>query len=109
MKAGNGLILPADPSVPTRNRKIKRAQYTLWLTYNRPVLTMKSKYMNPQKIINTLKHKEFIKVVHQGTCFENGAAVYAKEIRENIFLLFIILKDIEIENIQALIAHFDCF
>lgn len=65
--------------------------------------------MNGQEIINTLKHKEFIKVVHNGDCFEDGAAVYAKEIKENIFLLFIILKDIDIENIQALIAHFDCF
>ncbi|WP_407846447.1 hypothetical protein [Chryseobacterium sp. KCF3-3] len=65
--------------------------------------------MNCQKIINTLKHKEFVKVTHQGDCFEDGAAVYAKEIKENIFLLFIILKDIDIENIQALIAHFDCF
>ncbi|WP_413930633.1 hypothetical protein [Chryseobacterium sp. T20] len=70
---------------------------------------MKSKCMNGQKIINTLKHKEFVKVIHQGDCFEDGAAVYAKEIKENIFLLFIILKDIDIENIQALIAHFDCF
>lgn len=65
--------------------------------------------MDAQKIITTLKHKEFIKIVHKGNCFEDGAAVYAKEIKENIFLLFIILKDIDIENIQALIAHFDCF
>lgn len=65
--------------------------------------------MDHQKIINTLKYKEFIKIVHKGDFFEDGAAVYAKEIRENIFLLFVILKDIDIENIQALIAHFDCF
>lgn len=65
--------------------------------------------MDCQKIIKTLRHKDFVKVSHTGKCFENGAAIYAKEIRENIFLLFIILKDIEIENIQALIAHFDCF
>ncbi|UTX49450.1 hypothetical protein [Chryseobacterium sp. MA9] len=65
--------------------------------------------MDCQKIIKTLRHKDFIKVDHTGKCFEGGAAIYAKEIRENIFLLFIILKDIDIENIQALIAHFDCF
>jgi hypothetical protein len=70
---------------------------------------MKSKYMDCQKIIKTLRHKDFVKVSHTGKCFEDGAAVYAKEIKENIFLLFIILKDIDIENIQALIAHFDCF
>ncbi|PWN71444.1 hypothetical protein C1631_002120 [Chryseobacterium phosphatilyticum] len=70
---------------------------------------MKSNYMECQKIIRMLKHKEFIKVSHTGNCFEDGAAIYAKEIKENIFLLFVILKDIDIENIQALIAHFDCF
>ncbi|MGE8536916.1 hypothetical protein KYG33_03400 [Chryseobacterium sp. D764] len=70
---------------------------------------MKSKYMDGQKIIKTLRHKDFIKITHSGTCFGDGAAIYAKEIKENIFLLFIILKDIDIESIQALIAHFDCF
>ncbi|AZA83588.1 hypothetical protein C1637_14940 [Chryseobacterium lactis] len=65
--------------------------------------------MDCQKIIRTLKHKDFIKVANDGKWFENGAAIYAKEIKENIFLLFIILKDIDIDNIQALIAHFDCF
>ena len=65
--------------------------------------------MDGQKIIKTLRYKDFIKVAHTGMCFEDGAAIYAKEIRENIFLLFIILKNIDIENIQALIAHFDCF
>lgn len=66
-------------------------------------------YMDCQKIIKTLKHKNFIKVSNNGQCFEDGAAVYAKEIKDNIFLLFVILKDIDIENIQAFIAHFDCF
>ena len=65
--------------------------------------------MDCQKIVKTLKHKDFIKVPHKGNWFEDGAAVYAKEIKDNIFLLFVILKDIEIENIQALIAHFDSF
>lgn len=65
--------------------------------------------MDCQKIIKTLKHRDFVKISHTGKCFEDGAAIYAKEIKENIFLLFIILKDIDIENIQALIAHFDCF
>ncbi len=66
-------------------------------------------YMDGQKIIKTLRNRDFIKIPHAGECFEDGAAIYAKEIKENIFLLFIILKDIDIENIQALIAHFDCF
>lgn len=70
---------------------------------------MNPQIMDCQKIIKTLKHKDFIKVTHKGKWFEEGATVYAKEIKDNIFLLFIILKDINIENIQALIAHFDCF
>ena len=65
--------------------------------------------MDCQKIIKTLKHKNFIKINNNGKCFENGAAVYAKEIEDHIFLLFVILKDIDIENIQAFIAHFDSF
>ncbi len=65
--------------------------------------------MDCHKIVKTLKHKDFIKVSNRGNWFEDGAAIYAKEIKNNIFLLFVILKDIEIENIQALIAHFDCF
>lgn len=66
-------------------------------------------YMDCQAIIQTLKHKNFIKVSNNGQCFENGAAVYAKEIKDNIFLLFVILKNTDIENIQAFIAHFDGF
>lgn len=66
-------------------------------------------YMDCQKIIKNLKHKNFVKISNDGRCFENGAAIYAKEIKDNIFLLFVILKDINIENIQALIAHFDSF
>lgn len=73
------------------------------------VIPLEPNYMDCQKIINNLKHKDFIRVINNGKWFEEGAAVYAKEIKDNVFLLFIILKDINIENIQALIAHFDCF
>jgi len=65
--------------------------------------------MDCQKIVKTLKHKDFIKVSNKGNWFEEGAAIYVKEIKNNIFLLFVILKDIEIKNVQALIAHFDSF
>lgn len=65
--------------------------------------------MDCHKILKKLKHKDFIKVSNKGEWFEDGAAVYAKEIKDNVFLLFVILKDIEIENIKAVIAHFDCF
>jgi aspartyl aminopeptidase len=53
---------------------------------------MKSKYMDCQKIIKTLKHKDFIKISNNGEWFEDGAAVYVKEIKDNVFLLFVILK-----------------
>jgi len=65
--------------------------------------------MKGQKIVKALKHKNFIRVNNEGSWFGEGSTIYAKEIKENIFLLFVILKDIQIENIQALIAHFDCF
>lgn len=65
--------------------------------------------MDCQKIVKTLKHKDFVKIQNKGDWFEDGAAIYAKEIKDNVFLLFVILKDIQIENIQALIAHFDGF
>lgn len=65
--------------------------------------------MDCNKILKNLKHKDFIKVSNKGEWFEDGAAIYAKEIKDNVFLLLVILKDIEIENIKAVIAHFDCF
>lgn len=65
--------------------------------------------MDCRKIVRSLKADHFIRVPHQGDWFENGATIYAKEIRENIFLLFVILKEVDIENVRALIAHFDCF
>ncbi|KXH84259.1 hypothetical protein [Chryseobacterium kwangjuense] len=65
--------------------------------------------MDCHKILKNLKHKDFIKVSNKGEWFEDGAAIYAKEIKDNVFLLLVILKDIEIENIKAVIAHFDCF
>ncbi|MEY8760142.1 hypothetical protein [Chryseobacterium tongliaoense] len=65
--------------------------------------------MDCRKIVRSLKSDRFIRVTNQGNWFENGATIYAKEIKENIFLLFVILKDVDIENVRALIAHFDCF
>nr|WP_315028317.1 hypothetical protein [uncultured Chryseobacterium sp.] len=49
-----------------------------------------------------------MKINNEGKWFEKGAVIYAKEIKENIFLLFVIFKDINMENIQAFIAHYDC-
>lgn len=65
--------------------------------------------MDCQKIVKTLKHDRFTKVPNTGDWFDEGATIYAKEIKENIYLLFVILKGTQIENIKALIAHFDSF
>lgn len=65
--------------------------------------------MKGHKIVKALKHKNFIRVTNEGSWYGEGAVIYAKEIKENIFLLFVILKDIHIENVQALIAQFDYF
>jgi aspartyl aminopeptidase len=53
---------------------------------------MKSKYMDCQKIIKTLKHKDFIKISNNGKWFEDGAAVYAKEIKIIFFYYLSFLK-----------------
>lgn len=63
--------------------------------------------MDSQKIMKKLKQECFTKITNEGQWFGEGTAVYAKEIEHNIFLVFVIAKDIELENIQALIAKFD--
>ncbi|MCS3529021.1 hypothetical protein [Chryseobacterium sp. JUb7] len=65
--------------------------------------------MDCKRIVKSLKQDQFTRVENNGKWFEDGSTIYAKEIRQNVFLLFVILKNIEIENIQALIAHFDSF
>lgn len=65
--------------------------------------------MDYQKILKSLKSNQFTKVTNKGNKFENGATIYAKEIGKNIFLIFVIGEDPNINNIKALIAHFDCF
>ncbi|WP_312398286.1 hypothetical protein [Chryseobacterium sp.] len=65
--------------------------------------------MNHQTVIRSLKSKSFTKIINKGEWFESGATIYAKEIKDNIYLIFVMLKDVEFENIKALIAHFECF
>ncbi|MDR6515444.1 hypothetical protein [Chryseobacterium camelliae] len=72
-------------------------------------LTLNTYGMNCQQIVKTLKSEHFIQVNHRGNCFEKDATVYAKEIKDHVFLLFIILKETDIENVQAQIACFDRF
>ncbi len=63
--------------------------------------------MDCRKMIKTLKLDHFKEIKNRGTWFEEDATIYAKEIRNDIFLLFVILKNIQTENVRALIAHFD--
>lgn len=62
--------------------------------------------MNCRNIVKNLESDHFTKIKNRGKWFEEGAEIYAKEIRENIFLLFIVLKDSENEDIKALIAKY---
>lgn len=65
--------------------------------------------MNNQKILKSLRSGHFTKIANKGEWFEDGSVIYAKEIKDNIYLLFVILKDSERENVQALIAQFEDF
>ncbi|GGG51018.1 hypothetical protein [Epilithonimonas arachidiradicis] len=65
--------------------------------------------MNCEKLQKSLKSESFLNVLNNGKKFEKEAVIYAKEINRNIFLLFVILKDLKMEKIRASIANFDCF
>ncbi|MFC4687120.1 hypothetical protein ACFO4P_09260 [Epilithonimonas pallida] len=65
--------------------------------------------MNCEKLQKSLKSESFLNVINNGKKFEKEAIVYAKEISHNIFLLFVILKGLDINKIYASIANFDCF
>ncbi|WP_139222038.1 hypothetical protein [Chryseobacterium oleae] len=53
-----------------------------------------------------LRLSQFIRVNNKGEWFEDGDVIYAKEIKMNIFLVFIFLNTSKKENIKALIAEF---
>ncbi|MDR6405508.1 MULTISPECIES: hypothetical protein [Chryseobacterium] len=63
--------------------------------------------MNCRNIVKMLKSDHFTKIKNKGNWFEEDSTIYAKEIKENVYLLFVILKDLQIESMRALIAHFD--
>jgi hypothetical protein len=65
--------------------------------------------MNSQKLQKSLQSECFVKIINGGIKFEKEAVIYAKEINQNIFLLFVILKDLKVNKISASIANFDCF
>ncbi|ASK29167.1 hypothetical protein CEY12_03170 [Chryseobacterium sp. T16E-39] len=63
--------------------------------------------MNYQTIIKLIQCDQFTKVTNEGKCFEDATSIYAKEIGQNIFLVFITLQNDTTENIRAMIAHFE--
>lgn len=65
--------------------------------------------MNRQKIIKTLRCSDFIKINNDGEWLGDGDLIYAKEIKVNVFLLFIFLNTPKTDNIKALIAEFKDF
>ncbi|MCQ9634263.1 hypothetical protein MP478_01615 [Chryseobacterium sp. WG14] len=65
--------------------------------------------MNRQEFIKILRSGHFSKIENKGEWIEEEALIYAKEIKINIFLLFIFLNTPKSENTQALIAEFKDF
>ncbi|SDI86272.1 hypothetical protein SAMN05421846_11631 [Chryseobacterium taeanense] len=65
--------------------------------------------MDCNKIIKKLKSCHFKEIISNKNWLEEDSTMYAKEIRPDIFLLFIMIKDPNAENTRALIAHFDDF
>jgi len=63
--------------------------------------------MNYENILKSLQSDRFTEVIDTGSNFEKGATIYAKEIRQNVFLLFVVIKRIRIKNIHVFIASFD--
>lgn len=63
--------------------------------------------MNCRNIVKKLESDHFTKIKNQGNWFEEGTTIYAKEIRKDIFLLFVVLKDLKVETMRALIAKFN--
>lgn len=60
-----------------------------------------------RKIIELLRNNEFLEIDYRLSTFEIESKVFAKEIKENIFLLFVITMIENVEKIRAIIAHFD--
>ncbi|WP_407405381.1 hypothetical protein [Chryseobacterium sp.] len=59
------------------------------------------------KIIELLNKNEFQKINNHFQIFDCESQIYAKEIKKNIFLLFIIKVAEHVEKAKAIIAQFD--
>lgn len=61
-----------------------------------------------KKIIELLQSNDFLEIENKLSTFEIGSKIFAKEIKEDIYLLFIIMMVENVEKVRAIIAHFDC-
>jgi len=69
---------------------------------------MNTEKMDHQKILKSLEASHFTKIINNGNWFENHAVIYAKEIKDTVFLLFVVSESEEKkEDIRALIVQFD--
>lgn len=55
-----------------------------------------------------LQQDDFAEIPNYGKWIETDSVIYAKEIKENVFLLFVINTEFENESVRAMIAKFDC-
>ncbi|MFL9832797.1 hypothetical protein [Chryseobacterium terrae] len=63
--------------------------------------------MNANTILKFLDQDEFSVIPNRGKWIETGSMIYAKEIKEDIFLLFVINPELNNKSVRAMIAKFD--
>ncbi len=63
--------------------------------------------MEYEAILLSLRDQDFQKVTNECETFEKDATIFAKEIRKNIFLLFVIHGSEQTATFRAFIANFD--
>ncbi|MFY1046317.1 hypothetical protein [Chryseobacterium sp. GP-SGM7] len=63
--------------------------------------------MNINKILKLLKQDDFAEIPNHGKWIENNSVIYAKEIKDDVFLLFVINSEQQNDAVRAMIAKFD--
>lgn len=64
--------------------------------------------MNFNKILKLLQQDDFSEISNHGKWIAAESVMYAKEIKENIFLLFVLNQQLNNKSVKAMIAKFDC-
>ena len=63
--------------------------------------------MNFNEILKFINQDDFTEIPNYGKWVESESVIYAKEINENIFLLFVINPELNNRSAKAMIAKFD--